>query len=143
MDSLSSGKLSPAGYESIEPEDEAIPSLDVFKTSVPSPDLFPFDRSGSKTVQDADRYSLPAFDEKPKSQKPQDSRSAMPLDRSDVSELKSTTAASDDVCMVTECGLPQKISSKALNVPLTFQNKRTGQMFTVTVTVSFDDFSIT
>ncbi len=143
MDSLSSGKLSPAGYESSEPEDESIPSLDVFKTSVPSPDLFPFDRSGSKTVQDADRYSLSAFDEKPKPQIPQDSRSAMPLDRSDVSELKRTTVASDNVCMVTECGLPQKISNKALNVPLTFQNKRTGQMFTVTVTVSFDDFSIT
>ena len=129
MDSLSTGKSSPAGYESSEPEDESIPSLDVFKTAVPSPDLFPFDRSGSKTGQDADRYSLPAFDEKPKPQKPQDSRPAMPLDRSDISEPKRTTAASDDVCMVTECGLPQKISNKALNVPLTFKNKRTGQIF--------------
>lgn len=143
MDSSSSAKSSPSVYESSKLEDESIPSLDVFKTSVPSPDLFPFDRSGSKTGQDADKYSLPAFDEKPKQQKPQDSRPAMPVDRSDVSELKRTIAASDDVCMVAECGLPQKISNKALNVPLKFKNKRTGQMFTVTVTVSFDDFSIT
>ena len=143
MDSLSSGKSSSAGYESSDLDDESIPSLDVFKTSVPSPDLFPFDRSESKTVQNRDTFSLPDFDEKPKPQRPQDSRTAMPLDRSDDSELKRTTAASDDACMVTECGLPQKISNNALNVPLTFKNKRTGQMFTVTVTVSFDDFSIT
>jgi hypothetical protein len=138
MDPLSTGKSSPAGYETSE--DESIPSLDVFKTSVPSTDLFPFDRSESKTAQDT--YSLPAFDEKPKPQKPQDSRSAMPLDRSDDSELKRTTAISDDVCMLTECGIPQKISTKTLTLPLTFKNKRTGQMFTVTATVSFDDFNI-
>ena len=143
MDPLSSGISSPAGYESSEPEDDSIPSLDVFKTPVPSPDLFPFDSSGSKTGQDTDTYALPDFDEIPKPHKPQDSRPAMPFDRSDDSELKSATAVSDDVCVITECGQPKKISPKALNVPLTFKNKRTGQIFTVTVTVSFDDFSIT
>ena len=67
----------------------------------------------------------------------------MPLDRSDDSELKRTTAISDDVCMLTECGIPQKISTKTLTLPLTFKNKKTGKMVTVSVTVSFDDFSIT
>jgi signal recognition particle receptor subunit beta len=115
------------------PEDESFLSLDTLKS--------PATPSGLDLHQDDAVSELSSFDGHES-----DNHVAMPAPpskRPSDTDADDLSAVSMDTFTVEECGAPKKITAKAVNVPLKLKNKRSGQLCTVTVTVSFDDFSIT
>ena len=118
--------------ESSVPEDESFLSLDTLKSTATPPvfDLPQDDAASELSSFDGHESDNPVAVPAPPSKRPVDT------DEDDLS------AGSMDTFTVEECGVPKKITAKAVNVPLKLKNKRSGQQYTVTITVSFDDFSI-
>jgi hypothetical protein len=119
------------------PDDESVPSLDALKSAVTLPDAAPFELPGTtKTDREDVARTLPLSGAAAGTPQTPDSGSNFP----DVAKEKAAPLAASFT--LEECGAPQKITNKAINVPLTFKDPQTGRMCTVMVTVSFDDFSI-
>lgn len=137
MDSLSDEE-SPSAQS---PDDESFPAFDALNNVITSPDAAPTDSGAEETDQDV-AQTLPLSGATAKMPQAPDSSSPIPFDFTDGAESKAPVIPSASF-RLEECGEPQKITNKAVNVPLTFKDPETGQMCSVTVTVSFDDFSIT
>jgi len=136
MDSMPKGD----NAQAVVPDDESVPSLDALESAVTLPDAAPFELPGTETDREDIARTLPLSGAAGTSQT-SGSGSTLPFDPPDVA--KEQVAAPTAVSFILEeCGAPQKITNKAVNVPLKFKDPQTGQMCTVTVTVSFDDFSI-
>ncbi len=126
--------------EAVIPEEESIPSLEALKSAITSPDEESSGLSEPETKQDV-AQTLPLSGAAAKALQAPDAGSESPFNPPDVPDVK-VEAPSAGSYAFEECGAPQKITNKAVNVPLTFKDIQTGKMCTVTVTVSFDDFSI-
>lgn len=125
--------------ETYVPDVESMPSLDSFDSGAvqPTPPVEPSEPVVEKQeiidsvfANAAHRTAARDIESQP---------SAQPEPYQSV-PIEDVTDDSSGEFIVTECGSPQKISSKAVNLPVTLKNSRTGLSCSITVTVSFDNF---
>jgi mutual gliding-motility protein MglA len=123
---------------SVESDDEDVPSLDMFDSVASSLS------SGSDSKKND--FTLPSFDDEPPAAPAQ-----KPIVESIFDQSRQPTPSAEPAPVapaqpsgsfeVTECGTPEKISRKAVQLPVTLRHSGNAHECSIIVTISFDDSS--
>ncbi len=136
----STAQPSDASPGSVQPDDEDVPSLDMFESVASS-----LSRSSGSDSKKND-FTLPSFDDDPPQAPIRGPLSESSFDRSlkpvpSAGPVPASSSHPSGFFEVVECGTPEKISHRAVKLPVTLRHSENAQVCSITVTISFDDSS--